>query len=186
MFNPKKRTLSHTVLAATTLVVALCVTGCSDDAKDSVSSGDIASEASASPTSPFEQALDYSRCMRSNGVSDFPDPQQDNGRVRLTPGDVDSDSAGFRKAQEACRDKMPQGQGGGAGGRLDSAKVAEWAKCLRENGLPKLPDPEIDGGNMMIDPQAAGIEPGEFEKAQQACQDKYPGGGVMLGPGPGR
>lgn len=187
MFTPKKRALSHTVLAAAALVAALCVTGCSDET-ETASSTDVGSEASASPTSPFEKALDYAQCMRSNGVANFPDPQQDSGGVRISPGDVDPNSSDYQKAEEACRDKMPQGQGGGdaGGGTLDSAKVAEWAKCLRENGLTKLPDPEINGSNMTIDPKAAGITPEEFQTAQQACQDKYPGGGLMLGPGPGQ
>ncbi|MFJ4791176.1 hypothetical protein [Streptomyces sp. NPDC088794] len=187
MFTPKKRALSHTALAASALAVALFVTGCSDDPKTEAST-DVGAGASASPTSPFEKALDYAQCMRSNGVPSFPDPQQDTGGVRISPGDVDPNSSEYQKAEEACRDKMPQGGGGAAagGGQLDSAKVAEWAKCLRENGLTKLPDPEINGGNMTIDPKAAGITPEQFQKAQQACQDKYPGGGLMLGPGPGQ
>ncbi|MGX2997541.1 hypothetical protein JNUCC64_25320 [Streptomyces sp. JNUCC 64] len=190
MFTQKKRALSRTALAASALVVAVLVTGCSDDEKktDNAASGEVAPGAEASPTSPFEKALDYAKCMRSNGVPNFPDPQQDTGGVRITPGDVDPNSAGYQKAEETCRDKMPQGQGGpgGGGGQLDSAKVAAWAKCLRENGLAKLPDPEINGGNMSIDPKAAGITPQEFQQAQGACQDKYPGGGLMLGPGPGQ
>ncbi|MFJ2647243.1 hypothetical protein ACIO1C_11015 [Streptomyces sp. NPDC087420] len=188
MFSLKKRALSHTALAASALAVALCLTGCSDDGKSDTVGSDVGAGAAASPTSPFDKALDYAECMRSNGVPGFPDPQQDSGGVRISPGDVDPNSAGYQKAESACREKMPQGQGGpgGGGGQLDSAKVAEWAKCLRENGLAKLPDPEINGGNMTIDPKAAGITPEEFQQAQQACQDKYPGGGLMLGPGPGQ
>ncbi|MDX6361949.1 MAG: hypothetical protein QOC85_952 [Streptomyces sp.] len=188
MFTPQKRAFSQSVLAASALAIALCVTGCSDDTK-TAASNDVGSKPSTSPTSPFEKALDYAQCMRSNGVPSFPDPQQDSGGVRISPGDVDPNSAEYQKAAEACRDKMPQGQGGtggAGGGQLDSAKVAAWAKCLRENGLTKLPDPEINGSNMTIDPKAAGITPEEFQKAQQACQDKYPGGGLMLGPGPGQ
>lgn len=93
----------------------------------------------------------------------------------------------FKDAEQACRDKSPQGQGGGPGGTLDSAKVAAWAKCLRENGLPKFPDPEINGSSMNIDIAGSGIKPGgpEFTKAMKTCQSKYPGGAMKMGSAPG-
>ncbi|MFG2647883.1 hypothetical protein [Streptomyces sp. NPDC048436] len=181
MSTTHKRT-AQTLLAASALVVGVFVTGCSGDS--SAASKD-PKKPDASPTSPFDQALAFSQCMRKNGVSGFPDPQKDaGGGIALSPGgDVDPNSQEFQSAQEACRDKMPQGGqlgGGGGGGALDSAKVSAWAKCMRENGLPKLPDPEINGGNMSLDFGASGIDPGSdaFQKARIACQDKWPGGGL--------
>ncbi|MER5252489.1 MULTISPECIES: hypothetical protein [unclassified Streptomyces] len=183
MSTTHKRT-AQTLIAASALVAGVFLSGCSDDSSDA--SSDDAKKPDASPTSPFDQALAFSECMRENGVTGFPDPQKDaGGGIALTPGgDVDPNSPEFQSATEACRDKMPQGGqlggGGGGGEPLDSAKVAAWAKCMRENGLPKLPDPEINGGNMSLDFGASGIDPGsdEFQKARIACQDKWPGGGL--------
>ncbi|MER7048482.1 hypothetical protein [Streptomyces jumonjinensis] len=192
MFPTQKRAIAQTLLAASVLLVGGLLAGCSDETdrtdtasptKDSSGSGP-----EASPTSAFERGLAYSKCMRENGVPKFPDPQQDGQGVRLTPGEgVDMGSQSYKSAEEACRDKAPQGTGQGQGGTLDSAKVSAWAKCLRENGLTKLPDPEINGSNMNIDIQGAGITPGgpEFTKAMSACQSKYPGGGLMMGGGGG-
>ncbi|MEU6825504.1 hypothetical protein ABZ921_33240 [Streptomyces atriruber] len=182
----RKRAVAPVLLAASALVTGTLLTGCSGDSS-AASSG---KESSASPTSPFDQGLAYSKCMRENGAPDYPDPQQDTGGVRLTPGEgANPNSESFKKAEEACRDKAPQGLGGGGGGgaALDSEKVSAWATCLRKNGLPKFPDPEIEGSNMKIDINGTGITPGsaEFTKAMGACQSKYPGGGMMMNNGQG-
>ncbi|MFF0445137.1 hypothetical protein ACFYT4_01750 [Streptomyces sp. NPDC004609] len=188
MFRIQKRATAQALLAASVLLAGALLSGCSgSDDPDVASPGDSATGSdSASPTGAFEQGLAYSKCMRDNGVPKFPDPQQDGGGVRLTPGQgVDMNSPAYKSAQESCRDKAPQGQGGGRGAPLDSAKVSAWAKCLRENGLTKFPDPEINGSNMNIDIEGSGITPGgpEFTKAMSACQSKYPGGGMMMGGG---
>ncbi|MET9549890.1 hypothetical protein ABZY36_31940 [Streptomyces sp. NPDC006627] len=183
-----RRVIAPALLALSALVTGAALTGCSGD------SSAASSEKEPSPKSAFDRALAYSECMRGNGVPDFPDPQQDSGGVKLTPdgGGADPDSASFKKAQEACKDKAPQGLGGSGGGggggeSLDSAKVTAWAKCLRENGVPKFPDPEINGSSMNIDLVGAGVDPQDpkFNEAMQTCQSKYPGGGVMFGPAGG-
>jgi hypothetical protein len=56
-------------------------------------------------------ALEHARCMREQGI-DMPDPQFDeNGgaQIRMRRGSgIDPNSAKFREAQEACRDKLPR------------------------------------------------------------------------------
>jgi hypothetical protein len=57
-----------------------------------------------------EAALAFAKCMRDQGI-DMPDPQFDeNGgaQIRIGRGSgIDINDPKFRKAQEACRDKMP-------------------------------------------------------------------------------
>ncbi|GAB2799165.1 hypothetical protein ACWGJ2_20740 [Streptomyces sp. NPDC054796] len=188
MFTTSKRGSAKTLLAVSAVFVGALLTGCSDDSSAASSDSD---KKSASPKSGFDQALEHAKCMRENGVPDYPDPKQDaNGRVNISPGQgVDPSSQDFKDAMQACRDLAPQGQGGqNGGGDIDPAKVSEWAKCMRENGLPKFPDPEVKGNELTINVAEAGIKPNdpEFSKAQQACQDKFPGGMMRLqGPGPG-
>ena len=57
-----------------------------------------------------KQALAHSRCMREQGI-DMPDPTFDeNGGVQMRlPQGIYPESEKFQKAQEACRDTMPQG-----------------------------------------------------------------------------
>ncbi|MGP3974515.1 hypothetical protein ACTWQF_11010 [Streptomyces sp. 8N114] len=194
MFITRDRSLIRTLPAAAVLLAGALLTGCggdssgSDDAAKDGSSGKAAGEdgARGGAGKQFDKALEYAQCMRDNGVKDFPDPKQEGGGVRIGGAGVDRDSAAFKEAEQACRDKAPQMDGGG-GKPLDSAKVAAWAKCMRENGLDDFPDPAINGSAMQIDLAGTGIEPGgkAFQDAQKACRGKYPGGGIqMKGGGP--
>src|SRR3954471_24963688 len=78
----------------------------------------------------FQKALAYAKCMRANGLPNFPDPQRRDGGVEMSrPKDVDT--ADGKKAAAACRDKDPQNDTGGSGDSVDSAKVPDWTKCMR-------------------------------------------------------
>ncbi len=138
-----------------------------------------------STASREDRTLAYAQCMRDNGVPGFPDPGPD-GSLRIGP-EVNPNSPEFEQAQQACQDLAPQGAGGG-GAPLDSAKVAEWAQCIRDNGVPSFPDPEINGGSMELDFGDAGISRDDpaFQSAMDACRSKWPGGGVMIRGGGGQ
>ena len=71
------------------------------------------------PPSPAQQAkilaqsLQYAECMRSHGITDFPDPQSSGGRVGFsitaTPGsDLNPNNPHFQAAQTACEKLLPQ------------------------------------------------------------------------------
>jgi len=58
--------------------------------------------------------LRFSRCMRSHGVADFPDPNGQGG-IAITggpSGDLDPNSPQFQSAQRACQHLLPGGKGG--------------------------------------------------------------------------
>jgi hypothetical protein len=58
---------------------------------------------------------EFAKCMRANGVPEFPDPQAD-GRIRIDSfRGLDPDSAEFKAAEEKCRQfapRRPRGSGG--------------------------------------------------------------------------
>jgi len=71
-----------------------------------------------------QQALAFSQCMRSHGVTDFPDPQFQSGGasvgIRINgkgSGDLNPDNPTFQHAQQACQSLLghvgPGGHGGG-------------------------------------------------------------------------
>ncbi len=69
------------------------------------------------------QALQYSSCMRSHGLPNFPDPQFSNGGMTMKIGgsQVDPNSPQFKAAQQACQSLLPgfaggTTSGGGSGG----------------------------------------------------------------------
>ncbi|MFI7498080.1 hypothetical protein ACIBVL_06110 [Streptomyces sp. NPDC049687] len=180
----QKRVTGPLLVVVSVVTAGTLLAGCSSDSSDS--STENVGTSSNSANKAFQQALAYSKCMRENGLSSFPDPKQDSqGRIMLQPAEgVDPNSTAYQEAASACQSLNPQGTtGDSAGGQaLDPAKVAKWAKCLRENGLPNFQDPQINGNSMLIDAGAAGItgpEDPKFAKAAQACYSIRPGG--MLG-----
>jgi hypothetical protein len=129
----------------------------------------------------FEQALAYSKCMRANGVPNFPDPQRQGDGVKVDVG-KNLHTAQMNKALEACRDKMPQGDADGSnGGGVDSAKLAGWTKCMRAK-LPKFPDPDVSGSTITVTLKGTGIkgESAEFENIRRACQSHLPSGSLRV------
>jgi hypothetical protein len=58
------------------------------------------------------QGLKFTRCMRSHGVPNFPDPAA-NGSITLPPG-MNYQSPQFQNAEKACQSLMPNNSGGSA------------------------------------------------------------------------
>lgn len=90
----------------------------------------------AASTSDTARGLDFSRCMRSHGVSSFPDPG-----ARL-PAGLDPRSPAFQAAQQACHSlspkQLPQAEHTSAGQRRAALR---FARCMRGRGYPSFPDP---------------------------------------------
>jgi hypothetical protein len=134
------------------------------------------SPASSSDTGTGD-ARAYSACMRSHGVPNFPDPDE-NGRL-LVKGGADGlrmNTPQAKKAAQACAHLQPNG------GRLTAAQEAKdlqafltYARCMRSHGVPRFPDPK-PGGGLQIGPKV-GVNPStpQFQAAQAACRKVVPG-----------
>jgi hypothetical protein len=60
-----------------------------------------------------QQMLQFSACMRSHGIKDFPDPSNGGLRISVHPGsDLDPNNPTFQKAQQACQKYAPFKGGG--------------------------------------------------------------------------
>ena len=171
-----------TVIAATG---ALLVAGCGSSSTSTTTATGAASNAgspavsaggdSGAPSPPAgvaADALKFARCIRSHGVSDFPDP---SNRGQLTIPRDDRNTPAFESARKACQSLMP----GGAGGSqqksdMSRAQELQLAQCMRSHGVPNFPDPNASGGLSLngINPNSPAVK-----AALQKCQ---PAGG----PGP--
>lgn len=141
----------------------------------------------ATPKTVSQQsaALALSRCMRANGVPNFPDPSsngtiqaQGNGNT-MTVNGVPVSAPAFQRATSKCAGKLPKGPALSASqiSHLKQAAI-KFAECMRAHGVPNFPDPQIQvaaGGQgigvRMGAPGNSGINPRSpaFEKAQQEC-----------------
>jgi hypothetical protein len=155
------RTLRSLAAAA---LIALISVGCSN-APAGTGTGSSAGKATGAPASigadtspdssggggsasPRQAAVKFAECMRKNGVKAFPDP--DASGVLTIDGIVngsslDTNSAAWKKAINACRDLEPAGFTGHKRNAQQQANALKFADCIRHNGVKDFPDPDPDG-----------------------------------------
>jgi hypothetical protein len=84
-------------------------------------------------------ALQFANCMRTHGVTDFPDPGQDSGRsVR------GANSPAFIAASKTC-DKLQPGGNPQPPKPSKSRQQAmvRFSECMRRYGIKNFPDPTL-------------------------------------------
>jgi hypothetical protein len=119
---------------AVAVVSAAALAGCGGST--GAPSGTVTNAGSPSGKSST-QALTFARCMRSHGVSNFPDPNG-NG-IQITPAIAQSPA--FPSAQKACKQYLPNGGAPPVTAPGDRAAALALAKCMRTHGVPDFPDP---------------------------------------------
>ena len=121
------------------------------------------SSGSPAPGDPESQALAYSKCMRANGVPNFPDPKAGGGFLFQTGSGVNPSSPLFEAAQAKCQKLMPSA-GPTPGAQTHPTpqaltQVVNVAQCMRRHGVFNFPDPRTSvpsnpraavGGNGVI------------------------------------
>jgi len=66
----------------------------------------------SSQSSNTQKALAYSRCMRSHGVLNFPDPNSSGAFPKVSAQQLGVSSTAFQAAQNHCRYLLPNGGSG--------------------------------------------------------------------------
>jgi len=103
-------------------------------------------------TAAAQKGVKFSECMRSNGVSTFPDP---NASGTFTIDEVangtslDTSSPTFTHALDACKSLQPAGFEGGTRSTQQQSAALQFAQCIRANGVSDFPDPAA--GQPLVD-----------------------------------
>jgi hypothetical protein len=143
-----------------------------------------------SGSSKEDSAVQYSACMRANGVPKFPDPKPVSGggmSLSLGPGIGDPESPRFKAAEKACEKLLPGGKDGGNKAMDAKARtqMLQFSACMRSHGVPNFPDPIFSRGGARLGlSKKDSLNPRSpvFQAAQKACQKELPDG--PKGPGP--
>lgn len=117
---------------------------------------------SGSKTAGGSGPLTFARCMRANGVPNFPDPKPGGGFDLSAATGLDPAAPAFRAAQSKCQKLMA---GGAVGGPLipgatthpspqTLAKLVRIAQCMRQHGIKDFPDPRT---SIPSNPASSGI-----------------------------
>jgi hypothetical protein len=145
--HAKRQLLAATALASA-FVVAACGGGSSSPSVANtstppahVTSGSGATSAASSGAPSQAQLrkddLAFAKCMRANGVPNFPDPAPGGG-LEMPSG---TSPAVAQAAQGKCGRLMPGPGSGPPPSAQMLAKVLRISKCIRRNGVPEWPDP---------------------------------------------
>ena len=149
-----------------------------------------ASTKSGNSASRYSNGLAYSRCMRSHGVTNFPDPSA-NGSIQLGGG-TNPSSPVFQSAQSKCQKLLP-GAGFPSPGTTTNpsaaalAQMLNIAQCMRRHGIIQFPDPTTkipsrsglpSGGGVISDrngvilvfPGTLNMQSATFIRAAAACK----------------
>jgi hypothetical protein len=120
------------------------------------------------PTNSHQVA--FSRCMRSSGVTNYPDPNNSGVIPKESSQQLGVTSSKFQSAQSACQHLLPNGGHGPNQSEVEQVKALglKFAQCMRSRGVA-LPDPGSDG--QIPDPASVGLNQGSssFQSANQAC-----------------
>lgn len=91
-----------------------------------------------------QKAVKFSECMRSNGVSEFPDPGSSGSFTIdgiVNGSSLDPNSPAFKRAISACKNLEPAGFMGSRRSAPQMQAALEFAQCIRANGVEDFPDP---------------------------------------------
>jgi hypothetical protein len=162
-------------LAAVVVAIGL-LAGCG---RGSSSSGAAQGGSSSSKQNDVNQLVRYAQCMRTHGVTRFPDPAG-NGALTLDKTTIDSPQ--FRSASQACRSLAPAGSQNGTVSPHVQAQALRFAGCMRSHGVSTFPDPSTSGPGGPVGfaiSQSVHDSPA-LRSAVQACRSLF-GGGARIG-----
>jgi hypothetical protein len=168
------RAAAIAALGAITMLSA-CGTGAGSP---SPSSGSSANESSIQV---HTESLAFARCMRADGVPNFPDPpgngsygvksfaHQSHGETISING-VSVSAPAFRAGMADCQQKLPQPPTPTASQLVKiRALMVIWAKCMRSHGLPHFGDPTITADGQRIMHGQFSIGSAAYYASRRAC-----------------
>ena len=194
----KKRGVSVRKFLLIFIAFVLVLAACSSDdgsqvasIEDAAGSGDGTGEEIDTDAADQEAILEFSQCIRDNGVEDFEDPVIGaDGSIEFSFGGRSDDPEGDRDAMseafEACQEHL-DGLAFGPGS-IDLTEIEdtmlEFAICMRENGVD-MPDPDFSifgqGGGGLGESEggifggAIDADDPEIEAALEVCQEVFSG-----------
>jgi hypothetical protein len=121
-----------------------------------------------------ERALDYSKCMQTHGVPNYPDPTIQGNKISMSIGsNLDPNSPQFKAAAQACRKYQP---GPPSMNPQQQAQMREGglkvADCMHAHGFPNFPDPNGQGVIVITPSDGLNQNSPQYQHAWSICQKK--------------
>lgn len=168
---PMRRPRRRLVASLTAAVFVVAIGGCA-------SSGH-----KPSGSSHAGSFLAFSECMRSHGVTAFPDPSPGGG-INIGSS-INPASPAFQAAQATCRKLLPGGGPPAHPSEQQKQQLFATSECMRSHGVSGFPDPttrttppsnpqdysiaEGIGDLWLLVPSTINVNSPAFKQAAQAC-----------------
>jgi hypothetical protein len=132
--------------------LALLASACADSRGSHVAQLGTTTTQSISTGRPAASArqnggLAFSHCMRSHGVSQFPDPDSSGAIPKVTLQQLGVGSSQFQAAQSACVSLLHPSN---AQVRETLSGMLDFARCMRSHGVHSWPDPSTDSDGRAV------------------------------------
>lgn len=165
-----RRTLGALALIAMAALISAC--------------GSSAPSSGGNTAATAKEPVKFAECMRSNGVSDFPDPGA-SGKLTIDAvangSSLDTNSPAFKQALSACKALQPAGFTGSKRSFQQQQAALKFAECIRKNGVSDFPDPTPNGPLIDTNRIPSASQPGgmsALHAAMQKCRDVAATAGV--------
>jgi hypothetical protein len=175
--NRKRRPLDALALIALIAVIS----GCGSSSPAGTSPG---SSGGNSTLAHAQKGVKFAECMRSHGVSNFPDPGA-SGKFTIDAvangSSLDTSTPAFTQAISACKALEPAGSTGSKRSSQQQQAALKFAQCIRANGVKDFPDPIPNGPLVDTNRIPSAAEPGgmsALHAAMQKCSDAAAAAGV--------
>ena len=154
-------------------VAIFAATACSQTTVDGVASfPETGQTIGAQERTADDAVLEFSSCIRDNGVADFQDPviNPDGSLEWLSDKSGGEDRKELGSAFEAC-EHLLEGTAFGktqiSGDPSKADALYEFAVCMRDNGFD-MPDPDPETGDF----EGLDRKDSSFDQAYEACGDR--------------
>lgn len=143
--QPRRWPRAARIAAAVAASTAIAACG-SDSPSSSTPSASVGHATQAQILDQLHRELvGFAGCMRSHGVSNFPDPTTPGADKEFLLGQIpgiNTQSPAFQSGHAACKHLLP---GGGTASRAATAQVMaqllDASRCMRAHGVTSFPDP---------------------------------------------
>jgi hypothetical protein len=155
----RSRNTRHAAIVALIAGLAVIAAGCGSKGPSTTTG----QSAQSNQQDGVSQAYAFSRCMRSHGLPNFPDPKVSVGQghtsVGIAVNPSETSSPKFNSAQKACQGILPTPNGHSAQHSGPSKQVLlAFARCMRSKGIQAFPDPDAQGQLRLPAVIAAGVD----------------------------
>jgi hypothetical protein len=165
----RRRAWRPTALAVALVALAVGLAACGGGSPQASGGSSPPGGSISSASSSAALALKYAQCMRSHGITDFPNPTLD-GEFDIQGLNL-KDNPQWQSAQQACQTDLAPGGSAKRNSSVNVSNELNFASCMRAHGITDFPDPNGQGVVQITNPTGL-LDPNspQFETANNGCQ----------------